>query len=51
MLKRLKWWLIRFWGRKYFITHTDKLKRDEILIFGHRIYVNKKKGVKHGNNR
>lgn len=35
-------WLIKLLlGRKYFIKYTDKLKNDEILIFGHKIYISK----------
>ena len=37
-------WIIKlFLGKKYFIKYTDKLKNDEILIFGHKIYISKKK--------
>ena len=35
-------WIIKlFLGKKYFIKYTDKLKNDEILIFGHKIYISK----------
>ena len=33
-------WLLKcFFGRKYRIVYTDKLKDNEILIFNHKIYV------------
>ncbi len=35
-------WIIKlFLGKKYFIKYTDKLKNDEILVIGHRIYISK----------
>ena len=37
----MKWLIILFLGNKYFIKYTDKLKDDEILIIGHRIYISK----------
>ena len=40
-LNKIIWYWKCFWGRKYFITYTDKLKEDEILIKGHRIYIPK----------
>lgn len=38
----IKEFLLKIFGRKYFIKHMDSLKHDEILIFGHRIYLKKK---------
>ncbi len=37
----MKWLIKLFFGKKYFITYTDKLKEDEILIIGHRILIQK----------
>lgn len=38
MIKQL---LLKLFGKKYFISYMDSLKHDEILIFGHRIYIKK----------
>ena len=35
------WFWRRLWGRKYFIKYESHLKSDEILVKGHRIYINK----------
>ena len=46
----MKWLIKLFFGKKYFIKYTDKLKEDEILIIGHRIYISKEvKKVKENN--
>ena len=37
----MKWLIKLFFGKKYFITYTDKLKEDEILVIGHRIYISR----------
>lgn len=37
----MKWFIKLLFGKKYFIKYTDKLKNDEILIFGHKIYISK----------
>lgn len=37
----IKEFLLKLFGRKYIIKYMDSLKNDEILIFGHRIYVKK----------
>lgn len=42
LLLRIKWAWDSFWGKKYFIKYTDKLKDDEVLFKGHRIYIGKK---------
>lgn len=36
------WFFRKFFGRKYFIVYTDKLKDDEILVSGHKIYIGRK---------
>ena len=36
------WFLRKFFGRKYFIFYTDKLKDGEILIIGHKFYIGRK---------
>ena len=33
-----------FWGRKYKIIYSDKLKENEVLVYRHKIFV--KKGEK-----
>lgn len=43
LLKKIYWLLARIRGKKYFITYLDDLEEDEILVFGHRIYL--KKGI------
>lgn len=47
-MKKIIWLWKSFWGRKYFLTPVDSkyLKKEEILISGHRIYYNKDEGVK-----
>ena len=40
-INEMKWLIKLFFGKKYFITYTDKLKEDEILIIGHRILIQK----------
>ena len=40
-MKKLSWFFKMLFGRKYFIKYTDKLKNDEILILGHKIYISK----------
>lgn len=37
----MKWFIKLLFGKKYFIKYTDKLKNDEILILGHKIYISK----------
>lgn len=39
LLKNIFWYWKRFWGRKEYIEFTDKLKFDEILHWGHKIYL------------
>lgn len=41
-MQKLIWLWKRFWGRKYFIICTDRLRADEILVFGHKIYIGRK---------
>lgn len=40
-MKKFLWFLKKLWGRKYFVVKTNKLLKDEILIIGHRIYIEK----------
>lgn len=40
-MKKLKWLWVRFWGKKYYIVYTDMLKKNEIIVFKHKIYVGK----------
>lgn len=37
----IKEFLLKLFGKKYIIKYMDSLKNDEILIFGHRIYIKK----------
>lgn len=41
-IDEMKWFIKLLFGKKYFITYTDKLKEDEILVIGHRIYISKR---------
>lgn len=38
----MKWFIKLLFGKKYFITYTDKLKEDEILVIGYKIYISKR---------
>ena len=38
----MKWLIKLFFGKKYFIKYTDKLKEDEILVIGYKIYISKR---------
>lgn len=40
MKKKLNLWK-RFWGKTYRIIETNEIKENTILIYGHRIYVNR----------
>ncbi len=40
-MKKVLWILKRLFGKKYFIKYSNKLKSDEILVFGHKIYISK----------
>ena len=40
-MRKIYWFFKMFFGKKYFIKYTDKLKNDEILILGHKIYISK----------
>lgn len=40
-MKKLSWFFKKLFGKKYFIKYTDRLKSDEILILGHKIYISK----------
>ena len=52
-MKKLSWFFRKIFGKKYFIKYTDKLKNDEILILGHKIYISKEviKNDKYGTKR
>ena len=41
-MKKLKWIIAKLFGKKYFIEYVDWLEQDEVLTFGHRIYIGKK---------
>ena len=40
-MKKIYWFFIKLFGKKYFIKYTDKLKNDEVLVIGHKIYISK----------
>jgi hypothetical protein len=41
-MKKLKLILAKLFGKKYFIKYVDWLESDEVLTFGHKIYLRKK---------
>lgn len=41
-IDEMKWFIKLLFGKKYFITYTDKLKEDEILVIGYKIYISKR---------
>ena len=41
-MKNLKTIIAKLFGKKYFIEYVDWLEQDEVLTFGHRIYIGKK---------
>ena len=46
----MKWFIKLLFGKKYLIKYTDKLKEDEILVIGHKIYISEEvKKVKENN--
>lgn len=40
-MKKLKTIIVKFFGKKYFIKYVDWLEPDEVLTFGHKIYIGK----------
>ena len=49
-IDEVKWLIKLFFGKKYFIKYTDRLKNDEVLVIGHQIYISKEvKKVKENN--
>lgn len=38
-MKKLIWLWKRFWGRTLIIKLSDELKEDEVLIYGHYLYL------------
>ena len=40
-MKKLIWLWKKFWGKKYYIVYTDKLRENEVLFYRHKIYVKK----------
>ena len=42
-MKKLKLILAKLFGRKYFIEYVDWLEQDEVLTFGHKIYLKERK--------
>jgi len=40
MIKKIKWWWMNFWGRRYWV-YKDDLEINEILIYGHKIFIKK----------
>ena len=42
-MKKIIWLWKKFWGKRYRIKYTDKLKSNEILVYSHKIYIGKEK--------
>ena len=43
LLKKIYWLLSKIRGKKYFITYVEEgLEEDEVLVYGHRIYLPKR---------
>ena len=40
-MKKLIWLYKLFLGKKYYVEYTNKLRNNEILICGHKIYIGK----------
>ncbi|MDD7102559.1 MAG: hypothetical protein SOZ06_03535 [Candidatus Faecenecus gallistercoris] len=40
-MKKLLWLWKKIWGTKYRIVYTEELHEDEVLFYGHKIYVGK----------
>ena len=38
----MKWLCRKIFGKKYYIIKTNKLMSDEILVFGHRVFIGTK---------
>lgn len=38
-MKKLLWLWKRFWGTTYYIEYDDHLKENEVLVYGHKIYI------------
>ncbi len=38
-MKKLIWIWKRIWGREYRIIYTNKLTKDRILFYRHKIYI------------
>ena len=42
-MKKLIWIWKRFWGKKYYIEYVEKgLRENEVLFYGHKIYIRRK---------
>lgn len=40
-MKKLIWLWKRFWGKKYYIVYTNNICNNEVLVYGHKIYLKK----------
>ncbi len=38
-MKKLIWLWKCFWGTKYYIEYNENLKENEVLVYGHKIYI------------
>lgn len=47
-MKNIIWLWKCFWGKKYRIVYTKELCKDEVLFFGHKIYIQKNNGGENG---
>lgn len=40
-MKKLIWLWKRFWGKRYRVIYTKELRKDEVLFYGHKIFIGK----------
>lgn len=40
-MKKIMWLWKKFWGKRYRIKYTNKLKVNEILVYSHQIFIGK----------
>ncbi len=40
-MKKIMWIWKKFWGTRYKIVYTDELCENEVLFYGHKIFIGK----------
>lgn len=40
-MKKIMWLWKKFWGKRYKIVYTEKLRENEVLFYGHKIFIGK----------